>query len=246
MQVSEQELLKLISAAATASTKAAGGDAAEDTRAVDALKLLASHVVSSDLLMKTDAGKKVKKISKTIGASEAIRAAANACIDAWKDCVRQEQSKKTIAGEQKKAEDEKAGGRVGPTPKTVGLEDSKVASVSMSSQQSMDFSSIPTPKAGGGGKLKGQPARCNDATRNKVGAGMKHGQNIFRPPTFTNASYVQIRDLLAEALVMAVTDETPEECDPCKVAVEVEVAIFKHAGESVNPKYKAKYRCALS
>ena len=43
-------------------------------------------------------------------------------------------------------------------------------------------------------------------------------------------------------MALAITDETPEECDPCKVAVEVEIAIFKQAGEAVNPKYKAKYR----
>ena len=43
-------------------------------------------------------------------------------------------------------------------------------------------------------------------------------------------------------MVLACSDETPAECDPCKVAVEVEVAMFKQAGDVVDAKYKAKFR----
>ena len=137
---------------------------AEEARAIDALKLLAAHVVTSDLLMKTEAGKKLKKISKIQGASEAIKSAANSCIDAWKDCVRLEQSKKAAApkSEVEKVEEEPASG--------TGRENSTM-SVSLASQQSLgDLGGAPTPKFGKseGSKLVGQPARCNDATRNKV------------------------------------------------------------------------------
>jgi len=197
--ITEPELLKLLSAATSA----------EESRAVDALRVLASHAVSSELLSKTEAGKKVKKLTKLT--SDAVKGAANATIDAWKECVRQEQALKASAGDQKKEE----------RPAVV-TEGSSGALSEMGRQSSLanmsgaDLGSIPTPK--GPSKLKGQPVRCGDPTRNKI------------------------RDLLAETLALACSDEIPEECDPCKVAVEVEVAMFRQAGDRVDAKYKAKFR----
>ena len=208
--ITESELLKLISTATTACTKASEGDAAEEIRAVDTLKVLASHAVSSELLSKTEAGKKVKKLTKLT--SEAIKVAANSTIDAWKECVRQEQALKASVSNQKK-EEIQAAAKV-----SSALPDMERHSSLASSPSGADLGNIPTPKGGGISKLIGQPARCGDPTRNKI------------------------RDLLAETLALACSDEIPAECDPCKVAVEVEVAMFRQAGDVVDAKYKAKFR----
>ena len=191
-QVSEPDLLKLLSTATTACNKAATGDAAEEARAVDTLKLLASHAVSSELLMKTDAGKKVKKLAKT--GSDAIKSAANAAIDAWKECVRLEQSKKASVAAVDPIKDEGKATAQDCQQLPSGTDRQTSSLTAMASQGSMDFGSLPSPKGGSSTRLIGQPARCNDPTRNKI------------------------RGLLAEALAAACSDETPDECDPCKVA----------------------------
>ncbi|GBF99722.1 hypothetical protein Rsub_12435 [Raphidocelis subcapitata] len=83
-----EELSKLISTAAD-SAAAADGDAAEEDRAVGALKQLARLGVTSRLLKETEAGKRVNKLSKSGVA--AVAAAAGAVVQAWKECVKREQ-----------------------------------------------------------------------------------------------------------------------------------------------------------
>lgn len=92
MPITELELVKLLKAAADACDKATQDDAAEERRAVDAIKVLGQQQVTADLLAKTDAGKKLRKLTKH--SSQKIAAAATAAVDAWKECVRQEQTAK--------------------------------------------------------------------------------------------------------------------------------------------------------
>mmetsp|Transcript_26665 Transcript_26665/g.67928 ORF Transcript_26665/g.67928 Transcript_26665/m.67928 type:complete len:304 (-) Transcript_26665:396-1307(-) len=91
--ITEVELNKLLSAAQDACTKASDGDKAEEGRAVDALKVLAQQQVTADLLGKTEAGKRVRKLTKHT--SSKIAEAANSAVEAWKECVRLEQASKT-------------------------------------------------------------------------------------------------------------------------------------------------------
>ncbi len=203
MAISEVELTKLLSSAVSSSSKAEQGDATEQARAIDALKVLSKAVVTSELLLKTDAGKTVKKLSKHTVAS--IKAAAGSCMDAWKNCVRQEQSKKAETKQQPDAD--------AAEPSSSQPPDAAAASTTPSGVERQDsLGSAPSFS-----KLKGRPARSGDSMRDKI------------------------RDLLAEALAAACSDEVPAECDPCKVAVEVEEAMMRQNG-GVNAKYKAKYR----
>ncbi|GAX86225.1 hypothetical protein CEUSTIGMA_g13638.t1 [Chlamydomonas eustigma] len=216
--ISEAELVRLLSLAGTSSGKAENGDTAEEERAIDALKILGRSVITSALLLKTDAGKTVKRLSKHDNNN--IKSAANATMEAWKECVRKEQMKKSSSMKKEAgidATDSVQGNHASaaPEPDSKDSAAGSLSSLRMSSVSSMDsLGGASTPSAP---KLKGRPKRSGDSTRDKI------------------------RDLLAEAISTALSDEVPSECDPCRVAVEVEEAMHKQNG-GVNQKYKAKYR----
>jgi transcription elongation factor S-II len=217
--ISETELVRLLALAGTASGKAENGDAAEEERAVDALKVLGRSLITSALLLKTDAGKTVKKLSKHENSN--IKVAANATMEAWKECVRQEQLKKSSNSMKKEGSSDATDSTQGNLASAVSGPDSKDSlPMSLNGSRLMSVNSMDslggasTPSAS---KLKSQPKRSGDITRDKI------------------------RDLLAEAIATALSDEVPTECDPCRVAVEVEEAMYKQNG-GVNQKYKAKYR----
>ena len=65
--------------------------------ALDGLQSLQSFQVNTDLLTETQAGKKVRKLTKH--SNEDIAKAAKQLIDTWKDCVRQEQETQALDGE---------------------------------------------------------------------------------------------------------------------------------------------------
>lgn len=82
----EIELNKLVSTAVTSSKEAEDGDIAEEERAVDVLRVLQRTPVTAELLVKTEAGKKIKRLCKH--ASTKINAASSAVVEAWRDAVR--------------------------------------------------------------------------------------------------------------------------------------------------------------
>lgn len=146
MPIAEVELNKLLAAAQDASSKASDGDKAEERRAVDALKVLAQQQVTADLLAKTEAGRRVKKLSKHNISS--IAAAAAAAVDAWKECVRLEQAGKASSK---------------PTPQP----SQNSGSVSNKAEQSSEAG---TPSLGRSpsNKLVLEPAKTGDDTRDKI------------------------------------------------------------------------------
>eukprot|EP00955_Chlamydomonas_euryale_P096491 365014-Chlamydomonas_euryale.AAC.15 len=214
----EVELMKLLNAVVASASKAEGGDSSEEGRAVDALKALAKEPVTADLLSKTAAGKKVKKLCKH--ASAAIKAAATATVDAWMERVRQEQKAKPALAPAPAAAAAAATGQsqeanpLDSQPSASGRPAlSSGISIGLDSQDSQGLSSAGSLPSSS--KLTTRPARCGDMTRDKI------------------------RDLLADALALAANSETL--ADPAEVAVQVEEAMFQLSGE-VNQKYKAKYR----
>lgn len=82
----EIELNKLVSTAVTSSKEAEDGDIAEEERAVDVLRVLQRTPVTAELLVKTEAGKKIKRLCKH--ASTKISVASSAVVEAWRDAVR--------------------------------------------------------------------------------------------------------------------------------------------------------------
>ncbi|KAJ9508471.1 hypothetical protein QJQ45_012004 [Haematococcus lacustris] len=90
--MNEATLSKLLGSAIESARKAEAdaNDSAEEARAIDALRVLAQQQVSMELLGKTAAGKRVKKLEKHPCAG--IAAAAAKAVEAWKECVRKEKS----------------------------------------------------------------------------------------------------------------------------------------------------------
>lgn len=143
----EGELLKLLTSAIAAAEKAEG-DAAEESRATDALRLLQKIQVTSDILAKTEAGKKVKKLVKH--ASKGIASSALAVVDAWKECVRIEQRNK----QQTKPE-------VADTVHQKPAVDTKKLEAPQSTSSPASLDNM-TPK------LSKAPRKCGEATRDKI------------------------------------------------------------------------------
>lgn len=65
--------------------------------ALEGLQSLQSFQVNTELLTETQAGKKIRKLTKHSHAD--IAQAAKQLIDTWKDCVRQEQEEQAAEGE---------------------------------------------------------------------------------------------------------------------------------------------------
>jgi hypothetical protein len=212
----EGELVKLISSAQTSCAKAEEGDAAEEKRAVDILRVLAKAEVTAALLGKTDAGKKLRKLCKH--ASAGIAGAANAAVEAWKDAVRGEKARQASG----KLDDAAA-----PSDAAGAVDGSQPRLPSLASQLSGAGSDLPEPASTSGGAqqppfdIKGLPkaARSGDSTRDKI------------------------RDLLVESLAPGLVDADMREAvysrRPALLAVEIEEAMFTQSG-GVNAKYKVR------
>jgi transcription elongation factor S-II len=93
MTVTAAELTKLVSNAVEAGRLAEEGDAAEQRRAVDVLKLLQKQIVTAVLLKDTDAGKKINKLAKS--SDSTLAAAASQVVQAWKERIKNQQDGKT-------------------------------------------------------------------------------------------------------------------------------------------------------
>ena len=65
--------------------------------ALEGLQSLQSFQVNTELLTETQAGKKIRKLTKHSHGD--IAQAAKQLIDTWKDCVRQEQEEQAVGGE---------------------------------------------------------------------------------------------------------------------------------------------------
>jgi hypothetical protein len=109
MAITETDLTKLLSTAESAAKRAETdtADVAEEGRAVDALRVLGQQTVTADLLAKTAAGKRVKKLEKH--PSKKVASEAAATVAAWKECVRKEQASKPREGSQPESEAPSAG-----------------------------------------------------------------------------------------------------------------------------------------
>ncbi|KAJ6407656.1 hypothetical protein OIU84_011028 [Salix udensis] len=217
----------------------------EVTRCVDSLKQLRKFKVTSELLVSTQVGKKLRPLAKHPKAK--IQAVASDLLEMWKKIVIDEtrkkngsiDSKSSVKAEVSKSETVKVEklqktGLVKvekvSTSETVKFEKNdqdKTVKVEKMSKQEIQTSSVKQPSQShiGPPKLKTM-VKCNDALRDKV------------------------RELLAEALskVSSEADEDirdeVEACDPIRVAVSVESMMFEKLGRS-NGAQKLKYRSIM-
>jgi len=64
--------------------------AGKEQEAEDALKMLSVRKVSTDALVKTEAGRRVKALKRATGSTAALRTACVKCLDSWRSSVRAE------------------------------------------------------------------------------------------------------------------------------------------------------------
>lgn len=219
--IREQDLAKLVQSATEACKAAEGGDKAEEQRALDALKLLQKETVTAELLQKTDAGKKVKKLCKH--PSQAVVDAALGVVEAWKNCVR-------------------ASGGAGTPRKPSGTLDS--AGPSLESTLSLQPStSLPNQGPGSGGGKEGAASTLDRAPSSSTSHQPPPAALKARPAKCGDDTRDKVRVLLAESLIAAVNaGAVTVLCeDPSDIAVKIEQAMLEAYG-STNAEYKAKAR----
>ncbi|KAF5830250.1 transcription factor S-II, central domain-containing protein [Dunaliella salina] len=227
MTIAEVELNQLVNAAVNACKKASeteGGDVSEVGRAVDALRVLAQQQVSAELLARTEAGKRLRKLTKHTS-SDVCQAAA-AAIDAWKECVRKDQA---AAAKEKPA----------PSQQTPVKQEQHQGpgSSSQAGAGAADGGQGNAAGEGGNGRASQEPGGEGPST--SAGGGSRQQPMNLDPPKTGDETRDKIRKLIAEALSLALASGV--DGDPCASAVGVEEAMHTQNG-GVNPKYKAKYR----
>ncbi|KAK1322335.1 hypothetical protein QJS10_CPA03g00908 [Acorus calamus] len=242
----ERELLETFEAAKRAADAATEGDPseAEENRCVDALKRLRKLPVTMKVLVSTQVGKRLRAIAKHPCGK--IQSTASELLEHWKNVVIEETSKnnkKNNAVNDVKSPRTEVKVDKSQKPETVKVTRSESMKIERTTTETVKTErvskseSVKVEKIENGGTIKVEKKplvppivppklssmiNCNDPNRNKV------------------------REIVAEAL-SRVAEETPEDlieevnaCDPIRVAVAVETAMFEKFGNQ-----KMKYRSIM-
>ncbi|PNS99472.1 hypothetical protein POPTR_016G138100v4 [Populus trichocarpa] len=243
----EKELVELFDKAKKAADASLNDDKSssgpEVSRCVDSLKQLRKFKVTSEILVSTQVGKKLRPLAKH--PKDKIRAVASDLLETWKKIVIDETMRKkngsidnnsSVTAEVSKSATVKVEKlqktsmvkvSTSETVKVEKMDQDKTVKVAQTCKEEIQTSSVKKPSQAPTGppKLK-TLVKCNDALRDKI------------------------RELLAEALskVASEADEDirdeVEACDPIRVAVSVESAMFEKLGRS-NGAQKMKYRSIM-
>ncbi|KAH8484703.1 hypothetical protein H0E87_026454 [Populus deltoides] len=243
----ERELVELFDKAKKAADASLNDDTSssgpEVSRCVDSLKQLRKFKVTSEILVSTQVGKKLRPLAKH--PKDKIRAVASDLLETWKKIVIDETMRKkngsidnnsSVTAEVSKSATVKVEKlqktsmvkvSTSETVKVEKMDQDKTVKVTQTCKEEIQTSSVKKPSQAPTGppKLK-TLVKCNDALRDKI------------------------RELLAEALskVASEADEDirdeVEACDPIRVAVSVESAMFEKLGRS-NGAQKMKYRSIM-
>ncbi|KAG2486265.1 hypothetical protein HYH03_015089 [Edaphochlamys debaryana] len=154
--ISESDLNTCLKTLESSSQGAADGDRAEESRMLDVLKQLQKRRVTADLLKRTSAGKRLNKLCKH--GCNAVSQAAKAAVEAWKQCVKQEQQ----GDQQPEAADGAA-----EEPEQAPLEERPSGSGRRASE-SQPPSQLQRQPSTSSGPFKVDPPRCGNDTRDKV------------------------------------------------------------------------------
>ncbi|CAH1445455.1 unnamed protein product [Lactuca virosa] len=217
----EKELIELFDSAKKAADAAAvGGGGAESSpeedRCLDALKVLKKFPVNYQILVSTQVGKRLRQLTKH--PRKKIQSLASELVETWKGIIVKETLKNN--SETKESPKSEHGSK-------------------MSEKKTQRTNSVKLPKT--------EDAKV-EKNLNKT--------NNSGPPKMNSLVYCKdpirdkIRELLAEALCKVSTeaDEDSKDeingCDPYRVAVLVESAMFEKWGKS-NGSHKFKYRSIM-
>ncbi|GLC36228.1 hypothetical protein PLESTB_001366200 [Pleodorina starrii] len=233
--ISEADLNTCLKTLESCGKGAADGDRAEESRMLDVLKQLQRRAVTADLLKRTNAGKRLNKFCKH--SCDAVAQAAKAAVEAWKQCVKQEQQ--ADGGD---ADEYDAAAQRGAPASTSQAAPRAPAAVA---------GKVPGPAAGGG---SGAAARAPGPSSNSL---QRQTSTPFTvdPPRCGNDTRDKVRSMLAEALAVGFNGGSgdgdgsaagPSSLQsPNLLAAAIEDALYEllgGGGSSVSGEYKAKAR----
>ncbi|KAL5711458.1 hypothetical protein ACHQM5_021911 [Ranunculus cassubicifolius] len=224
------------------SAEAAKLDVAEESRCLDAFKQLKKLPVNMDLLVETQIGKQLRRLTKH--PREKIQAVADDLLTIWKKTVLDEKKKDNGNSETKVATVN------GETVKSETVRTSDVTMVEKVSRSD----TVKVEKSGHGETIKSETVSRSESTF-KVEK-IERTPKTNGPPKLTSMVKCndslrdKVRELLAEAF-SRVSNEADEElldevnaCDPIRVAVSVESILFEKMGRSNGPQ-KTKFRSIM-
>ncbi|KAF8708564.1 hypothetical protein HU200_029935 [Digitaria exilis] len=261
----EKELLETFEAAKKAADAAAGeGDSPEADRCVDALRRLRAVQVNTDVLVSTQVGKRLRHLTKH--PHSGIQGVATDLFRYWKKVVLEETGKKNGNSENERSSDSSGKAeKAGP----MKIERNSSSSSMKVEKRDVDVrgqkpDSVKVEKATNNG-FKAQPVKVERVSKeaSRTPDTKKPASVHTGPPKLTSlvkcndATRDKIRELLAEAFakvsgetsnddrdeVRNILDEV-DACDPFRVAVTVESALFEKLGRSTGA-HKAKYRSIM-
>ncbi|KAJ8898897.1 hypothetical protein K2173_008206 [Erythroxylum novogranatense] len=246
----ERELVELFEAAKKSADAAAGdgvsSNGPEVGRCVDALKQLKGFPISYDILVSTQVGKRLRPLTKH--PKEKIHSVASNLLEMWKKIVIDETARKKngVVNDKNSAKAEVSNEE---TVKVGKLQKSSSAKL----EKHSNSESVKVEKISHAENVKVEKISRDDRQASSFS---KTSQASVAPPKLTalvkcnDSLRDKIRELLAEAL-SKVASEADEDirnevnaCDPMRVAISVESAMFEKLGRS-NGAQKFKYRSIM-
>ncbi|CAM6009854.1 unnamed protein product [Sphagnum balticum] len=227
------DLVELFEKASKAAERAVGDGGvvgAEEVRCTEALKAMGSLPVSTAILMSTQVGKRLRKLTKS--PSQKIGNAAQDLLDAWKKVVATEAVSKN--GTSPVANKSPSAKKETQTAKSTSM----LVKTEKSAHNKVDTK---VTKVESKVKINVTPVPSSPAAASPSGAGLKLG-NI--PKSGGDPTRDRVRELLVEALAKVCNEATDRDLerakaiDPIKVAVSIENAMFASFGKEKN-KYRS-------
>ncbi|PWZ21523.1 Transcription elongation factor TFIIS [Zea mays] len=261
----DRELLETFDAAKKAADEAAGdGNSPEAGRCLDALRRLRDIRVNTDILVSTQVGKRLRPLTKH--PHSGIQAVAADLFGYWKKVVLEESGKKNGGSENERSSD--SSGKV-EKARPVKIEKNSVSASMKLEKRDVDVRGQ-KPNNAKVEKTTSNGSKAQSVKVERISKEVIRTPDAKRPASVPNGhpkltSLVKcndptrdkIRELLAEAFVRVsretsdddrdevrnILDEV-EACDPYRVAVTVESALFERLGPSTGT-HRAKYRSIM-
>ncbi|ONK67955.1 uncharacterized protein A4U43_C05F5590 [Asparagus officinalis] len=246
----EKELLETFEAAKKARTRLAeAGGSPEADRCVDALKRLRKMPVTMGILVKTQVGKRLRALAKH--PQKKIQAVASDLLNFWKNIVIEE----TAKGDKKSGSSQSSSQSDAKSERTEPLKGEKMSRSESITSRSQ---SVQVNKVGSSNGLKAERITKTE-TKKPERSGSDHAcfPKLSSVVKCNDTLRDKLREILAEAFsrvyketseserdeVKNILDEV-DACDPFRVAVTVESAMYEKFGSS-NGSHKMKYRSIM-
>ncbi|KAL6530384.1 hypothetical protein OROHE_014737 [Orobanche hederae] len=264
----EKELSEIFESVKRAADAAENSPSEED-RCLDALKQLKKFPVNYQVLVSTQVGKRLRQLTKH--RNDKIQALASDIIEIWKAIIVKESTKAKKNGTVSNGDFVKAESTSTETSEVKNIQGADSFKVKQSSttkklrvEQTTTHACTPKPDKSTKYEMsssikieKSEVIQTSTKQNLHVGSKVKVEKSSSDPPKLTSIVYCKdqprdkIREILAEALCKVSSEvsddylkERVSKCDPYRVAVMVETAMFEKWGRSTSAQ-KFKYRSVI-